>query len=186
MRFVMLTTPEHAGNWEYNGKMFGIKGSTFGRQFIGFIASVVDKLEHNGVKLFEKKYTMERLMHEKKIFREYTFCLYAVDVTFQCSNFPMVNHQQSKKYFSSKHKLYDYKTEVSVLPNGLAIGASVHHPGSVWDMGILRHSLAWHKDALSKTEPEINTVLDVGTLREVLEGLWVWLWIRVTKALANL
>ena len=170
--FMMLTTLKHAGNWEYNGKMFGIKGSTFERQVLGFMAKVVDKLKHIGVKRFERKYTMERLMHEKQTFGEYAFCLYATDVTFQCSNRPVGNHQESQKYFSNKHKLYGYKTEVSVLPNGLAIGSSIHHPGSVSDIAILRHNLLWHKDALKKTEAEMNTVLDIGTLREEFEGQW--------------
>ena len=115
---------------------------------------------------------MEGLIHGKNIFREYPFCLYAVDVTFQCSNCLVGNYQESKKYVSNKHKLYGYKTEISVLSNGLAIDASVHHPGILLDIGILRHNIAWHKDALSKKEAEMNTVLDVGTLREEFEGLW--------------
>ena len=52
--FKILTTLEHAGNWEYNGKMIGIKGSTFDRRVLGFIAKLVDKLEHVGAKRFEK------------------------------------------------------------------------------------------------------------------------------------
>ena len=80
--FMMRTTLKHARNWEYNSKMFGIKGSTFERKVPSFMAKAVDKLEHIGVKRFERKYTMERLMHEKQTFGEYSFCLYAVDVTF--------------------------------------------------------------------------------------------------------
>ena len=74
--------------------------------------------------------------------------------------------------WSRTNNLYGFKTEISVLPNGLAIGASVHHPGSVSDTGILRHNLAWHRDALSKAEAEMNTVLNVATLMEKFEGLW--------------
>lgn len=64
-------------------------------------------------------------------FKHFPFSRYATVVTFQEYNRPNGNLQEVKKYFSGKHKLYGYKLEVFVLPNGLAIGCSTHYPGSV-------------------------------------------------------
>lgn len=52
--FMIFTTLQHAGNWACNGKMFGFEGSTFERQVLCYIAKVVDKLDHIGVKRFGK------------------------------------------------------------------------------------------------------------------------------------
>ena len=120
--FMLLCTLKHAGNWDFNGKMFDIKGPTFERMILGFAERIYDTLYSLAVEKYEKKYTMGRLVKDGTTFRHYKFALYATDVTFQHTNRPAGNQKESKVYFSNKHKLYRTKSEVSVLPNGLAIG----------------------------------------------------------------
>ncbi len=59
-------------------------------------------------------------------------------------------------YFSGKYKLYGYKTEVSVRPNGLAVARSAYHPGSVADLNIMHHMSEFHEHSLEKSEAETS------------------------------
>lgn len=56
-------------------------------------------------------------------------------------------------YFKDKSRLYGYKTEVSVLPNGFAINSTKHHPGIVSDTTIFRGQ-DFQKLAFEKLEEE--------------------------------
>ena len=134
--FMLLSTLKHAGTWDFNGKMFGVKGPTFERMIIGFVGKIVHVLYKTVVLQWEERYTMERLVKEKSTFKHYKFALYVTDVTFQNANRPSGNHEEAKGHFTNKHTLYGYKSEVSVLPNGIAIGCTAHQPGSVSDLDI--------------------------------------------------
>lgn len=46
--------------------------------------------------------------------------------------------QEGKVYFVGKYKLYRFKTEVSAIPDGLAIGCTRHYPGSTSDWTIFQ------------------------------------------------
>ena len=59
--FMLLSTLKHAGHWDFNSKMFGVKGPTFERMIIGFAERVVDILYEIVVLRWEERYTMERL-----------------------------------------------------------------------------------------------------------------------------
>ena len=96
---------------------------------------------------------------------------YATHVTFHQSNRPRGNHEEAKGHFSGKHKMYGYKTEVSVLPNGLEIGASRHFMGSVADVDIFYDNIEWHREELRKSSEERN-VTDVGLLIERFPRYW--------------
>ena len=170
--FMLLSTLKDAGHWDFSGKMFGVKGPTFERMNIGFADKVVNILYETVVLRWKERYTMERLIKDNSTFRHYKFALYATDVTFQNSNRPGGNHEEAKRYFSNKHKLYGYKSEVSVLPNGIAIGCTPHQPGSVSDLTIFRKNIKWHQAALSKTEHEARSYPDVGPMAEEHDGLW--------------
>jgi len=161
---MLLCTLKRAGNWDFNGKMFGIKGPTFERMTLGFVDKIVQRLYQVSVLKWERRYTMERLISDKSTFKTYKFALYATDVTFQNANRPGGNHDQAKEFYSNKHKLYGCKTEVSVLPNGVAIGFTEHYPGSVPDLVIFRKNIGWRQDALAKTEEEAANIPDVGPI----------------------
>lgn len=69
-----------------------------------------------------------------KRFKQVPSALYATDVKFHYANRPQGYQQESKLYYSRKHHLYGYKTEVSVSPTGFAVYASKHHLGSRADI----------------------------------------------------
>ena len=81
---------------------------------------------------------MEENTEEGNIFKHYPCALYATDVRFQMANRPTGNHQESKVYFSNKHKLYGYKEEASVTANGKCVHLSKHYKGSCHDLTIFK------------------------------------------------
>ena len=85
-------------------------------------------------------------------FKNYPMSRYATDVTFQQSFRPSGSFEEGKVYFSGKHKRYGYTTEVSVLPNGLAIGCRAQEPGSVSDLKIFEAMTSFHASQLRKRE----------------------------------
>jgi len=80
--------------------------------------------------------------------------------------------QEGKAYFSGDHKLYGYKVEVSVLPNGLAAHASRHYPGSVSDVDIFYRQGNFHREYTEKKSGEDN-IADDGILCEEYPDNWV-------------
>lgn len=59
------------------------------------------------------RWTIARLERNNFTFRNFSYAPYATDVTFQLPYRPSGTHEESKKYFSGKHKHYGFKTEVS-------------------------------------------------------------------------
>ena len=146
------------------GGMFRIKGPVFQRLMKTFLLIVSAILYERQVTDRAGVITMKTLSAKGKKFKSHPYAMYATDVTFQQTNRPAGNHQESKRYFSAKHKLYGYTVEVSVLPNGLALGSSLHWPGSASDITIFREAFDWHEDA-SEKEPGDMVVSDHGPLR---------------------
>ena len=109
---------------------------------------------HHYVEYKGKKWKMAVMESKKVGFKNYPVARYATDVTFQQSFRPSGSVEEGKLYYSGKHKLYGYKTEVSVLPNGLALGCSVHEPGSVSDLKMFEAMLPFHSKQLRKGEGE--------------------------------
>ncbi|GMF66509.1 unnamed protein product [Phytophthora lilii] len=62
---------------------------------------------------------------------------------------------ESKHYFSNKHKLYGYKAETSVVFPGRVVFLTTHVPGSVSDITILANHVEEHKAMLMKTNQEL-------------------------------
>ena len=90
------------------------------------------------------------LVERERTFGHFAFARYTTYVIFQQSNRPVGTMQEGKHYYSRKHKLCGLKTEVSVLPTGLAIGCSTHYGGSVEDIEIMSRMKAYHKQWLEK------------------------------------
>lgn len=169
--FMMLTVLKHGGNWDYLAGMFCMKGPTFERMIVNFIQLLSEHWYKQWVTSREVRYPMDRMMKEQRIFKYHPYCRYAVDVTFQQTNRPSGNLQESKLYFSGKHKLYGFKTEVSVLPNGQAFFISRHAPGSVADIDIFMRNIERHKLFLKKGTEEAN-IIDSGLYSEEHSGSW--------------
>ncbi len=76
---------------------------------------------------------------------------------------------EGKLYFSGKHKLYGYKTEISVAPTGHVIDVTAHKPGIVSDLVIFQGNLDFHKGALVK---EQDDDCDTGVLSTNYPDSW--------------
>ena len=61
---------------------------------------------------------------------------------------------RGKKYFIGKHKLYGYKVEVEVRPDGIAIGRTDNYAGSVSDFDIFKENIRFHKRRFKKSREE--------------------------------
>ena len=169
--FMSLAVCKHSGQWEFLGKLFNIKGPTFERLVTSFLKMLADYAYDVYVDGAAEQFTMAEAIREKATFRTYGMARYATDVTFQQTNRLRGNIQESKAYFSEKHKLYGFKTEVSVLANGLAVGCSRHYTGSTADIDIFYQNLAWHKTQLRKSVDE-RIIPDVGPAADKYPRYW--------------
>lgn len=79
--------------------------------------------------------------------------------------------QEGEKHFSGKHKLDEYKVKVFILPNGLALGCSVHYASSISDLSIIQEYHEFYSIELKETRDERQEV-DSGELSEEQRG-WV-------------
>lgn len=82
---------------------------------------------------------------------------HAIDVFFQQDSRPASLLLESRHYFSGKHNLYGFKTEVSVTLGGKVIYVSRNVPGSVHEKAFFqKNNLAKHKAVLMKKVAEFN------------------------------
>lgn len=168
--FMSLAVLKHGGSWDVLAKVFEMKTPTFERLICGFIKAVSKELVELFVSPVSRAYSMECLQEHKTTFKNFPCAIEAIDVTFQQSNRPSGNMQEGKRYFSGKHKLYGYKMEVCVRPNGLASAFSQHYPGSVSDITIMSQRIEEHKFRTEKvsedkelTDDEDEDSADEGT-----------------------
>lgn len=170
--FMGCVTVKHGGTWDFLARMFRIPGPTFERMVMKVIDVATPVLYEKLVNSYERKFSMERLMKGNATFKHHWFALYATDVTFQQSNQPMENNDETRAWYSKKHKLFSYETEVSVLPNGLAINCSPHPRGKIADIEMFRSNIAFHKRALLKTEKEKDSYDDLRKLQAEFSDSW--------------
>ena len=171
MTFAVL---KHGGQWDFLAKMFTLKGPTFERMIMKFTDIISYPVYEHYVEYQSKKWKMAFMAGKNVGFRNYPMALYATDAAFQQSFRPSGSVEEGKLYFSGKHKLYRYKTEVSVLPNGLSIGCSAHEPGSVSDLRIFEAMHSFHAKQLRKKEGEIDMEND-GPFKEDFPNYWALL-----------
>lgn len=152
--FMSLVVLKHGGSWDLLAKVFEMKGPTFERLIMGFMTVAGKILCELFVDTVPQAYSMECLDEGDTRFRNFPMAIEAVDVTFQQSYRPSGNMQEGKKYFSGKHKLYGYKVEVAVRPNGYASAFSAHYPGSVSDISIFQRRIDEHKFRTEKVNED--------------------------------
>ena len=67
---------------------------------------------------------MNETDENNQLFKNFPFCLEAIDVTFQQANRSSGSMQVGKVYFSGEHKFYGFKFEVAVRLSGFALAFS--------------------------------------------------------------
>ena len=85
---------------------------------------------------YDERFSMKEMDENDKLFKNFPFCLEANDFTFQLSNRTSGSMQEGAVYFPGKHKLYSFKVEVGVRPNGFASDFNKYYPGSTSDLNI--------------------------------------------------
>ncbi len=106
MLFMVLVTMKNGGTWEFLGNMFLIKTESFQRMIIKFLNMITDYIFKKWVDKLLKEQTMKNIIYTNNTFKNYKFCKYAVDVTFQQCNKPLGNVTEANVYKSGKHKWY--------------------------------------------------------------------------------
>lgn len=153
--------------------MFNIKGPTFELLIMNFVKLLSDYAYDVYVAAAAYSFDMTTLFRKKSVFETCGKALYAADVTFQQTNRARGNMEECKSYYLSKRKLYGYETEVSVPPNGLAIGCSNRYVGCTADVDIFYRNIMWHKRQLKKTAEERN-VTDVSLEADKFPRQWAF------------
>ena len=171
MVFMLLVVLKHGGRWDILGQVFRIKGPCFERMITNFAKLIAPELYKIFVTDLSNEFTMAKLRALDLKFEDFPEAYYAVDVTFQQSYRPSGSMQEGKLFFSGKHKLYGIKVEVSVLPNGIALGCTNHYPGSVSDFEIIQRNREWHRSKSRKSGDE-HTFADNGMLIDRFPNLW--------------
>lgn len=139
----MLTSITHKGpplgnqyycaTWDWLGKLFYLKGPTFECIISQFIRCLPSFAYHKFVENYVYAFTISKVHSLHSLFSNFLSAWYATDVIFQMAFRPSGNKQEGRRYFSIKHRSYGFKTEASVLSNGLAVGCSSNSPGSTAD-----------------------------------------------------
>ena len=149
-----LTVMKHGGSWDSLAHMFQVKAPTFIRLISGFMQKLYPHAVERYVHKPARESTLASLRQERSLFSNFPYACEAIDVTFQHANRPSGNMQEGKVYFSGKHKLYGFKVEVAVRPNGMASAFSRHYPGSVSDLSILLDGIDGHLKRTEKQEDD--------------------------------
>ena len=151
--------------------MFQIKSPSFIRLIQGFMDKIYEFPVKRFVRKCDERFSMNEMDENNQLFKHFPFCLKAIDVTFQQANRPSGNMQEGKVSFSGKHKLYMFKVEVAMRPNGFASAFSKHYPGSTSDLDIMHDRLEIHKRQLQKRD-EGNELEDEFFMSEKFQNHW--------------
>ena len=95
-------------------------------------------------------------------------------MTFQHAFRPARSVEEGKRYFGGKHQLYGFKVEVSVTPNGFAVGSSMHEPGSVFDLVIFQ-KMQWSHSCTQRKKSDEMDMKDSVPLAERYPNQWAML-----------
>ncbi|KAH9103357.1 hypothetical protein LEN26_015310 [Aphanomyces euteiches] len=184
MLFMTLTFLKHGGSWDIIATLFKYKSSTFAKGITGFIRTIHPHLMTRYVTSVAEKWSMLKLVTTGNQFQNFPHARYAVDCSCQQTHIPLGSFGSKKTYFSKKHGLYGVKIEVSVLPNGLAIGVSPCAKGSVADITIFESNEDFHRSQLVKQHDEVN-IRDDGPLVDNFANQWIVLADKGYQGLSN-
>jgi len=170
--FTTLSVMKNGGDCAVLANSFGIKAPTFEKMIVHFLDLLSPHLYSFYVEQAARSDTMKKVVLSGQAFGHYPAARYSVDVTFQQGNMPSGTQAERAEYYSAKHKLHGFKTEVSVIPTGLAINCFHYRRGSVTYITIFRDNKVFHKGASTKKTQEEGMAED-GPLLECFPGSWI-------------
>lgn len=87
-----------------------------------------------------------------EMFKHFLQALYGADVLIHSSLRPAGSIQEVEMYYSGKHDMYGFKSEMSVLSNSLVFGCSDLHTGVVHDTNMFGSNITWHAREILKMD----------------------------------
>ncbi len=129
--FIVLCVMKAATNLDLMGEIFEKNGPTLQRLFSRAVEILTPVFYQDCVLNYFAMLSMTTLINNKAQLINVLCVLYGTGVIFQHANYPSGNMIEGKLYFSGKHKLYSFKTEVSVTSSGKVIDVTDHRPGSI-------------------------------------------------------
>lgn len=172
---MVLTVLKHGGTWAFLATHFRIQPSSFEKNVSKFVNLINEEIIVQCMDLVLCRYHMKFFFERGLRFGNFPEALYATDVTCQQAIRPNCSMTEAKPYFSPKHKLYGYKTEVSVLPNGMSCFLSDHYFGSIPEVTILRHNIELHSNMTATREWEKENMHLHAKEEEKDESNWAFL-----------
>jgi hypothetical protein len=142
---------KHYQNWDKHALDFGMKTPTFEKMVHKVLLLIEPILKEKYIKTV----SMATQRQGGRTFRNFPYALYATDVRFQPGNRPSGRFDEQRRYYSEKHKLYGFKTEVSVAYPGVAVLVSGHVQGSVHDFTLFSSRIEVHRRYLCKSAEEL-------------------------------
>jgi hypothetical protein len=182
--FMTLSVLKNCGRWDVLANTFHIKAPTFEKMTLRFLELLSPYLYKIYVANAEREWTMKKVVLAGHGFEHYPAARYAVDVTFQQANMPSGTQQERASYYSKKHKLHGFKTELSVNPTGQAVNCSLHYKGSVADITTFRKNSDFHVAATTKMTSE-DAMHDEDPLRDEYPESWAILADKGYQGLAS-
>ena len=103
---MIVVVMKHKSSRDQLRHMFLIKSSTFIRLMHGFMDNIYDFFVEKFVEKCHERFTMHSMIEESRLFKYFSVCHEAVDVTFLRFNRPFGKMQEAKNYVSGNYKLW--------------------------------------------------------------------------------
>ena len=133
-------------SWTFLAAQYHLSPATIERLCMRMIHCVAPVLHKDHIDRPQKYFGMQKLKDCNNCSTNHPDALYAVDVRFEQCKRASGTTLQATPYFSDEHKLYGYKCERSVLPNGICCILSKHMPGASRDLHLFRGMESVHEE----------------------------------------
>lgn len=153
--FIALSVLKAVTNLYLMGKIFdfGEYGSTLQKCFTSAIDILTPLIYQAFVIHYSPKLAMSSFTKKGLNLKTFPMLFMPLMWFFSRQIFPQESGTflKGKLYFRGKHQLYQYKTELSVNPNGQAIDVTGEKPVCSSDLFIFQWSIALHNQGLKKS-----------------------------------
>lgn len=119
--FMTLIKIKNGGAWDFLVTLFKIELNTFQPTVIKYANLVAVHACHIYADCLVSRFSKDKLRCKNVYSINYPYAKYATDVIFQQRNHPSGSLQNGKLFYSGKHRLYRWKSEVTVLLNAIDV-----------------------------------------------------------------
>lgn len=108
---MLSTVFKHRGNWEFQARIFWLKGQNYERLIFGVSDVIVPVLYEKCFERSLQTYSIAMLNSQNKLFANFPSASDAIDVCLQQSLRLTGTMKEAQPYYSGKHKLHRFKFE---------------------------------------------------------------------------